>query len=185
MQARVLRTIDKVGGVDEYLLGGGEGRVRELGVEGWRLRWEVGRSERVRERVGAERVRLGVPVEGYVGGGVRDVVERVSGEVVGKIEEGDGKAASEDKNATLSAGTERVRKSKKRSRGKKVGKAKLTQSDQPKANDVAQQLVGIKTKGDGLASEKEQASVDENIAKTVQANDSRSIFRRMRGWLRR
>ena len=36
-----MRTIDKVGGIDEYLLGGKADRVRELGVEGWNLRWAV------------------------------------------------------------------------------------------------------------------------------------------------
>lgn len=33
--------MDKVGGLDEYLLGGGAARVKELGLEGWRLRWAV------------------------------------------------------------------------------------------------------------------------------------------------
>lgn len=41
VSARVMRTIDKVGGLDEYLLGGGAMRVKELGLEGWRLRWAV------------------------------------------------------------------------------------------------------------------------------------------------
>jgi len=36
-----MRTMDKVGGLDEYLLGGGAARVKELGLEGWRLRWAV------------------------------------------------------------------------------------------------------------------------------------------------
>jgi len=41
VSARVMRTMDKVGGLDEYLLGGGAMRVKELGLEGWRLRWAV------------------------------------------------------------------------------------------------------------------------------------------------
>jgi hypothetical protein len=41
VSSRVMRTIDKVGGIDEYLLGGKADRVRELGVEGWNLRWAV------------------------------------------------------------------------------------------------------------------------------------------------
>ena len=39
VQARVLRTIDKVGGLDEYLLGNKPARIKELGVEGCRYRW--------------------------------------------------------------------------------------------------------------------------------------------------
>lgn len=44
--ARVIRTLDKVGGLDNYLLGKGMGRgglesVSELGAEGWRLRWAI------------------------------------------------------------------------------------------------------------------------------------------------
>jgi len=60
VQARVLRTIDKVGGLDAYLLGEKEARVRELGVEGWRLRWRVMMSGGVRRRWEGERGRLGV-----------------------------------------------------------------------------------------------------------------------------
>ena len=64
MQARVLRTIDKVGvgGLDGYLLGGGTGRVKELGAEGWRLRCEMisrGGRERFEEEGGGEAVMKG------------------------------------------------------------------------------------------------------------------------------
>jgi large subunit ribosomal protein L28 len=38
---RVLRTIDKVGGLDEYLVGGKTARLKELGLKGWVLRWQV------------------------------------------------------------------------------------------------------------------------------------------------
>lgn len=38
----MLRTIDKVGGIDEYVLGDEVGRVKELGEMGWKLRWAVG-----------------------------------------------------------------------------------------------------------------------------------------------
>ncbi|KAL9065643.1 MAG: hypothetical protein Q9161_008087 [Pseudevernia consocians] len=62
VQARVLRTIDKCGGLDEYLLGEKPRRVRELGVEGWRLRWMVMRTVKVKRRVKAEREALGLPV---------------------------------------------------------------------------------------------------------------------------
>lgn len=64
VQARVLRTIDKVGGLDEYLLGDRPGRIKELGMGGWALRWRLLGTEKVRERYRAERLRLGLPEEG-------------------------------------------------------------------------------------------------------------------------
>lgn len=66
VQARVLRTIDKVGGLDAYLLGDTVGRVKELGPYGWKLRWRVMGTESVRARFREERKRLGVPEEGLV-----------------------------------------------------------------------------------------------------------------------
>ncbi|KAI9873503.1 MAG: 39S ribosomal protein L24, mitochondrial [Pleopsidium flavum] len=60
---RVLKTIDKVGGLDEYLLGEKEARIRELGVEGWKLRWRVMQTETVQERFREERRRLGLKEE--------------------------------------------------------------------------------------------------------------------------
>ncbi|MCJ1459568.1 39S ribosomal protein L24, mitochondrial [Mycoblastus sanguinarius] len=104
VQARVLRTIDKVGGLDEYLLGNKPARVKELGVEGWRLRWRVLRTERVGSRLKEERKRLGLPAEGLLGDQapvferkarrgekrvkeeVEKEIERVSGDIVEKIE---------------------------------------------------------------------------------------------------
>jgi hypothetical protein len=41
VSARVMRTIDKVGGLDEYLMGETAGRIKELGAEGWNLRWAI------------------------------------------------------------------------------------------------------------------------------------------------
>jgi len=38
---RVLRTIDKCGGLDEYVVGEKTSRIRELGMKGWELRWRV------------------------------------------------------------------------------------------------------------------------------------------------
>ena len=61
--ARVLRTIDKVGGLDEYLLGEAPGRIKELGMGGWALRWRLMRSPTVRKRMAAERERLGLEGE--------------------------------------------------------------------------------------------------------------------------
>ena len=94
MQARVLRTIDKVGGLDEYLLGDKPARIKELGLEGWRLRWMVMNSRKVRDRFREERLRLGLPAEGWVvekkesevvpmgDAGVVEEVERFSGNTV-------------------------------------------------------------------------------------------------------
>lgn len=67
VQARVLRTIDKVGGLDEYLLGGKKARVKELGMGGWALRWKIWQTEMVSERFKKERERLGVPEGGWEG----------------------------------------------------------------------------------------------------------------------
>lgn len=51
VSTRVLRTIDKVGGVDEYVLGAKPARVKELGEEGWNLRWAILQSPSMRKRV--------------------------------------------------------------------------------------------------------------------------------------
>lgn len=67
MQARVLRTIDKVGGLDEYLLGGKRARVKELGMGGWALRWRIWQTEMVTQRFRRERETLGVPEGGWEG----------------------------------------------------------------------------------------------------------------------
>lgn len=100
VQARVLRTVDKCGGLDEYLLGEKPGRVKELGVEGWRLRWLVMGTGKVRRRVGAEREALGLVGRGSAMGQKRseggkvdsleEEVERASGEVVAHIEGSEG-----------------------------------------------------------------------------------------------
>ncbi|KAK1751166.1 hypothetical protein QBC47DRAFT_392358 [Echria macrotheca] len=61
---RVLRTIDKVGGLDNYLLGIKPARVKELGPWGWRLRWRVMQTDAVRQKLKEERVALGLIEEG-------------------------------------------------------------------------------------------------------------------------
>jgi len=58
---RVLRTVDKVGGLDEYLLGEKAGRMKELGMGGWKLRWRIMQTERVKERFRRQREMLGLP----------------------------------------------------------------------------------------------------------------------------
>lgn len=64
LQARVLRTIDKLGGLDEYVLGNKARRIKELGVAGWELRWSIINTETVRDRFRREREELGVPESG-------------------------------------------------------------------------------------------------------------------------
>ncbi|KAK1772830.1 ribosomal L28 family-domain-containing protein [Phialemonium atrogriseum] len=66
--SRALRTIDKAGGLDEYLLGSKAARVADLGPWGWRLRWRVMQTEAVRERFRAEREALGLPAREDEGG---------------------------------------------------------------------------------------------------------------------
>ncbi|KAH6639937.1 ribosomal L28 family-domain-containing protein, partial [Truncatella angustata] len=61
LTAHVLKTVDKLGGIDEYLLGTKQRRVRELGPAGWRLRWKVMQSAPVQERWAREREALGLP----------------------------------------------------------------------------------------------------------------------------
>lgn len=57
---RVLRTIDKVGGIDNYLLGQSPGRIRELGPTGWALRYRILKTERGKAVWEQERQRLGL-----------------------------------------------------------------------------------------------------------------------------
>lgn len=55
---RVLRTIDKVGGLDEYLLGEKEARIKELGESGWWLRWAIMQTDVVHARFAKQRAAL-------------------------------------------------------------------------------------------------------------------------------
>jgi len=57
----VLRTIDKVGGLDEYLLGEKAARIRELGMHGWLLRWRILHTPAVKERFLMQRIEMGLP----------------------------------------------------------------------------------------------------------------------------
>ncbi|KAI8625112.1 hypothetical protein F5Y19DRAFT_451708 [Xylariaceae sp. FL1651] len=59
--ARVLHNIDRLGGIDEYLLGSKTQRIKELGPAGWRLRWKIMQTEAVQARFAKERAALGLP----------------------------------------------------------------------------------------------------------------------------
>ena len=61
IRARVMRTIRKAGGLDEYLLGSTTARKKELGLLGWKLRWLVMKSPKMQQRFAAERVKYGLP----------------------------------------------------------------------------------------------------------------------------
>ncbi|KAB8072883.1 ribosomal L28 family-domain-containing protein [Aspergillus leporis] len=58
---KALRTIRKSGGLDNYLLDDRPGRVKELGVFGWELRWRVMQTPKIQEQFRQERKRLGLP----------------------------------------------------------------------------------------------------------------------------
>ncbi|KAF2689769.1 hypothetical protein K458DRAFT_414027 [Lentithecium fluviatile CBS 122367] len=61
--AKVLKTVDREGGLDEYLLKQSEARIKELGPMGWALRWTLLQRPEVIRRLRAEALALGVPQE--------------------------------------------------------------------------------------------------------------------------
>jgi large subunit ribosomal protein L28 len=61
VSSRVLRTIDKLGGVDNYLLGEKEQRIKELGESGWWLRWAIMQTPSIKKRFAAQRQQMGLP----------------------------------------------------------------------------------------------------------------------------
>jgi large subunit ribosomal protein L28 len=63
MTTRVMRTIDKVGGLDNYLLGDKPQRLRELGPKGWTLRWKVMQTPDIQARFAKQREELGLKEE--------------------------------------------------------------------------------------------------------------------------
>lgn len=61
IQIGVLKTIDKVGGLDNYLLSEKPARIKQLGMRGWDLKQQVVRTPAIRTRIKDERKRLGLP----------------------------------------------------------------------------------------------------------------------------
>lgn len=60
---RVLKTIRREGGLQEYLLKSKPARIKELGPGGWNLRWLVMQTRAVQERFNEERKDLGLPTK--------------------------------------------------------------------------------------------------------------------------
>ncbi|KAJ4991025.1 54S ribosomal protein L24, mitochondrial [Stagonosporopsis vannaccii] len=58
--SNVMKTIDREGGLDEYLLKDSVQRVKELGPTGWALRWTLMQKPEVIDRLRAEAVALGI-----------------------------------------------------------------------------------------------------------------------------
>lgn len=58
---KALRTIEMEGGLDKYLLSDKPGRIKELGVFGWELRYKVMQSPAIQEKFRKARKRLGLP----------------------------------------------------------------------------------------------------------------------------
>lgn len=58
---KALRTIRKSSGLDNYLLDDRPGRVREMGIFGWQLRWQLMQTPKIQEQFREERKRLGLP----------------------------------------------------------------------------------------------------------------------------
>ncbi|KAF1917208.1 ribosomal L28 family-domain-containing protein [Ampelomyces quisqualis] len=58
--SQVLKTMDREGGLDRYLLRDNENRVKELGPLGWALRWTLMQRPEIRDKMRAEAAALGV-----------------------------------------------------------------------------------------------------------------------------
>lgn len=84
-----MRTIDKCGGLDEYLLGEKAARIKDLGVEGWKLRWRIMQTDKVKERYRLQREAAGLPPkeELLVGAAGKKVSKKQIEEDVKKFDE--------------------------------------------------------------------------------------------------
>ncbi|KAK3370992.1 ribosomal L28 family-domain-containing protein [Lasiosphaeria ovina] len=101
---RVLRTVDKVGGLDAYLLGIKAARLKELGPYGWRLRWRLMQSPRIAQQYEDQRLALGLPARGLPASalaelemmGKKAAAEQLLGETDAMLANGDEFAIGED-----------------------------------------------------------------------------------------
>ncbi|GAQ08222.1 54S ribosomal protein L24, mitochondrial [Aspergillus lentulus] len=80
---KALRTIWKSGGLDNYLLDDRPGRIKELGIFGWELRWKVMQTPKIQEQFRQERKRLGLPEPPSF----EEWVKQKEAEVKAKVEE--------------------------------------------------------------------------------------------------
>lgn len=62
---RVLRTIDKVGGLDNYLLGNTSARIKDLGMKGWALRWKIMQTNAIKEKFSSQKQELGMATKDF------------------------------------------------------------------------------------------------------------------------
>lgn len=88
VSTRVLRTIDKVGGLDEYLLGDKTSRIKELGMKGWHLRCMVLAQPEVQAKMNRQRAEYGLPEVDYSDLNLRSGKPPVQTSVAGLQDEG-------------------------------------------------------------------------------------------------
>ena len=95
---RVLRTIDRLGGLDEYLVGSSTpARIRELGVTGWALRWRVLQTREMRKRFGITKEETDWLAEARRKRGLGEEEEGAEERVRGKVEAPGNEVAAEVK----------------------------------------------------------------------------------------
>ncbi|KAJ5701900.1 hypothetical protein N7488_009448 [Penicillium malachiteum] len=78
---KALRTIQKEGGLDNYLLSDRIARIRELGMFGWELRWKVMQTPVIQERFREERAKLGTPEPKSFEEWIKDKEEEINAKV--------------------------------------------------------------------------------------------------------
>ncbi|KAG6018217.1 hypothetical protein E4U43_007058 [Claviceps pusilla] len=60
---RVLKTIRREGGIENYLLKSKPARIKELGPGGWNLRWILMQTQAIQHQLNEERAALGLPTK--------------------------------------------------------------------------------------------------------------------------
>lgn len=78
---KALRTIQKSGGLDNYLLDDRPARVKELGIFGWHLRWQVMQTPKIQEQFREQRKKLGLPEPPTFEQWLKQKKMRIDGEV--------------------------------------------------------------------------------------------------------
>ncbi|KIW35645.1 uncharacterized protein PV07_02330 [Cladophialophora immunda] len=70
--ARVMRTINKCGGIDQYVTGMKPARIKELGMLGWKLRWLVMTSPKYRAEHAKQLQKYNLPTHYSLSGSFED-----------------------------------------------------------------------------------------------------------------